>query len=61
MRYWRLPHPLKENMVVILEFINGLQFGLEHISGEEDEDEYHYAIVVNFALLRIVFMKMKEA
>jgi hypothetical protein len=46
-------------MVVMLELINGLQFGVEHISGEEDE-EYHYAIVVNLALLRFVFMKMKQ-
>jgi hypothetical protein len=44
-------------MVVMLELINGLQFGVEHISGEED-DEYHYAIVINFAILRFVFMKM---
>jgi len=46
-------------MVVMLELINGLQAGVEHISGEED-DEYHYAIVVNLALFRLVFMKMKE-
>ena len=46
-------------MVVILELINGLQFGVEHITGEED-DEYHYAIVLNLSLFRLVFMKMKE-
>jgi len=46
-------------MVIMLELINGLQFGVEHISGEED-DEYHYAIVVNLAILRFVFMKMKQ-
>lgn len=46
-------------MVVMLELINGLQLGVEHISGEE-EDEYTYAIVVNFTLLRLVFMKMKQ-
>lgn len=46
-------------MVVMLELINGLQLGVEHISGEED-DEYTYAIVVNFTLLRLVFMKMKQ-
>lgn len=46
-------------MVVMLELVNGLQFGVEHISGEED-DEYHYAIVVNLAVLRFVFMKMKQ-
>lgn len=46
-------------MVVMLEFINGLQFGVEHFSGEE-EDEYTYAIVVNVSVLRIVLMKMKQ-
>jgi hypothetical protein len=46
-------------MVVMLELINGLQFGVEHISGEED-DEYHYAIVINLSILRFVFMKMKQ-
>jgi hypothetical protein len=46
-------------MVVILELVNGLQFGVEHIGGEED-DEYHYAIVVNVSFFRFVFMKMKE-
>jgi hypothetical protein len=46
-------------MVVMLEFINGLQLGVEHISGEED-DEYTYAIVLNITFLRLVFMKMKQ-
>lgn len=46
-------------MVVMLEFINGLQLGVEHISGEED-DEYQYAIVLNIAFLRLVFMKIKQ-
>jgi hypothetical protein len=46
-------------MVVMLELVNGLQFGVEHISGEEDDD-YHYAIVVNLSFFRFVFMKMKE-
>lgn len=46
-------------MVIMLELVNGLQFGVEHISGEED-DEYHYAIVLNIAVLRFVFMKMKQ-
>ena len=46
-------------MVVMLELINGLQLGVEHIAGEED-DEYHYAIVLNVTFLRLVFMKMKQ-
>lgn len=45
-------------MIVMLELINGLQFGVEHIGGEE-EDEYHYAIVVNLSVFRLVFMQMK--
>ena len=45
--------------MVMLEFINGLQLGVEHISGEED-DEYQYAIVLNITFLRLVFMKMKQ-
>ena len=43
---------------IILELINGLQFGVEHIGGEED-DEYHWAIVLNVLILRFVFMNMK--
>jgi hypothetical protein len=46
-------------MVVMLEFINGLQLGVEHMTGDE-EDEYHYAIILNVTFLRFVFMKMKE-
>jgi hypothetical protein len=46
-------------MIVLLELINGVQFGVEHIGGEED-DEYHYAVVVNLSICRLVFMKMKE-
>ena len=49
----------KGYMVIIFEFINGLQFGIEHIGGEED-DEYIYAVVANVAVFRFVFMKMKE-
>ena len=46
-------------MVIMIELINGLQVGVEHISGEED-DEYTYAIVVNLSIFRLVFMKMKQ-
>lgn len=47
-------------MVVLLELINGLQFGIEYINGEE-EDEYTHAIVLNIAVLRFVFMNMKQS
>lgn len=43
---------------VILELISGLQFGIEHITGEEDDD-YHWAIVLNVAILRFVIMGVK--
>jgi hypothetical protein len=46
-------------MVVMLELINGLQLGIEHIAGEDDDD-YHYAIVLNVTFFRFVFMKMKQ-
>jgi hypothetical protein len=43
----------------MLELINGLQFGIEYIGGEAD-DEYHSAVVVNLSVFRLVFMNMKE-
>ncbi|CAB4132845.1 hypothetical protein UFOVP249_49 [uncultured Caudovirales phage] len=45
-------------MVVLLELINGIQLGIEHIPGEED-DEFTYAVVLNLTVLRFIFMKMK--
>ena len=45
-------------MVVLLELINGIQLGIEHISGEED-DEFSSAIVLNLSVLRFIFMKLK--
>jgi hypothetical protein len=46
-------------MVVIFELINGIQFGLEHITGEDD-DPYTGAVVLNLSIFRFVFMNMKE-
>jgi hypothetical protein len=46
-------------MIVMLELINGLQLGIEYIGGEDD-DEFTHAVVVNLALLRFVFMSMKQ-
>lgn len=45
--------------VVVVELINGLQLGLEHVSGDE-EDEYEGLIALNLFFFRFVFMKMKE-
>jgi hypothetical protein len=46
-------------MVVMLELVNGLQVGMEHIAGDE-EDEYRYVVLLNLVILRFVFMKMKQ-
>jgi hypothetical protein len=46
-------------MVVMLELVNGLQVGMEHIAGD-DEDEFHYVVLLNLVILRFVFMKMKQ-
>ena len=45
--------------VVVVELINGLQLGLEQVSGDE-EDEYEGLIALNLFFFRFVFMKMKE-
>lgn len=45
--------------VVVVELINGLQLGIEHVSGDE-EDEYEGLIALNIFFFRFVIMKMKE-
>jgi len=45
--------------VVMVELINGIQVGIEHVSGD-DEDEYEGLICLNILCLRFIFMKMKE-
>ena len=45
-------------MVCILELINGLVLGIEHIPGEE-EDDFHYVIGVHFLCFRLAFYKSK--
>jgi hypothetical protein len=45
--------------VVVVELINGCQLGIEHVSGDE-EDEYEGLIALNIFFFRFVFMKMKE-
>jgi hypothetical protein len=45
-------------MVVVLELVNGVQLGIEYVSGEED-DEYTHAVVLNLSVFRLVFLNMK--
>ena len=39
--------------------INGLKFGIEHVTGDE-EDVFESMIEVDFAFLRFVWMKLKD-
>jgi len=45
-------------VVVSLDFMNGLMFGIGHIDGDE-EDDFHYMIVISFAFLQLTFIKYK--
>ena len=45
-------------MVVSLTFMNGLMFGVGHIGGDE-EDAYHYVVIVSFAFMQLSFTKYK--
>lgn len=44
-------------MLIFLDFVTGLTLGLEHISGDE-EDEFTWAIALHLGIVRVVFMKM---
>ena len=46
-------------MILMLELVNGLKVGIEHVTAEAEEDEYHWAIVLDLLVLRFVFMKVK--
>ena len=48
----------EELVVVSLSFMNGLMFGIGHITGDEDDD-FHYLIVVSFAFLQLTFANYK--
>lgn len=43
-------------MIVTLGLINGLVFGIEHMSPDEDED-YSWIVIVHIAVLRFCFIK----
>ena len=45
-------------MVCILELINGVVFGVEHIAGEEDDD-FSYVIGIHFLCFRLACYKNK--
>jgi hypothetical protein len=45
--------------VVLVEMINGIQLGIEHVTGDDDED-YENFIALNILCFRFIFMKMKE-
>jgi hypothetical protein len=45
--------------VVLVEIINGIQLGIEHVTGDDDED-YENLIALNIFCFRFIFMKMKE-
>lgn len=43
---------------ISFSFILGCTIGIEHISGDSD-DEFHWAIPVHLGLVRLVIMNMK--
>lgn len=43
---------------IAIEFITGLTVGLEHDSGNEDED-YHWLVAIHLGLIRIMIIKFK--
>lgn len=45
-------------MVVELDIVNGLMFGIGHLGGDDDDD-YEYMIVICFAMFQIAFTKLK--
>lgn len=45
-------------MVVELSLNNGILFGIEHVSGDE-EDDFHYIVLVYFGPLQLTFVKVK--
>lgn len=46
-------------MTLVFELINGMKLGIEHVSGDEDDD-WNYAIVIDFLLFRLGFFSNRE-
>ena len=46
-------------MAVDIELLNGLVFGVEHVSADdtEYEDGFRWAVAVHFGFIRILFIK----
>jgi len=45
-------------MLIVLNWVSGLAFGIEHIAGDE-EDEFFWAISCHLGILRLIMMKLK--
>jgi len=45
-------------MLIAGEFITGLTFGLEHDTGQED-DEYNWLVAIHLGIFRIMFISLK--
>ena len=46
--------------MIVFDWINGLTVGLEHLAGEEDEeDEIAWAIVLSLFVIRLSYVKLK--
>lgn len=43
-------------MTLVLELFNGVAFGIEHVSGDE-EDDFDWMIAVHFLCIRLCFYK----
>ena len=46
-------------MIVSLSLFNGMAVGIEHMSGDEEDDE-KYLIVIHLLCFRIVMTKYKD-
>lgn len=44
-------------MTLVLELFNGIAFGIEHVSAEEDDD-FSWMIAVHFLCIRACFYKI---
>ena len=42
-------------MLITFEFITGLSLGIEHLSGEED-DEFHWMIGIHLGIIRVLLV-----
>ena len=46
-------------MIIAFGLVNGMVLGIEHMSGDEDDDE-QYLIVIHLLIFRITMIKYKE-